>query len=289
MIASEIVHRRAPIIMILAVCSFGALLSPPAVTNLHTVAPIVRQAPASSQLVAALDIKSSLVFPDTSGVGAAGGQAAAFLQENLPKAEKLVETEVLPALGKAASDAAPVLEEVGKELAPLGKQALDIVAPVVVQGAKVAGAELFELAKQVGSTAIDVGGKLAVEAGTAASAAATKAANDAIAANEGKIDPSIKKTAGEAGFALGKAAEVATPILAEGVREVTPFAQQAFGTITREGAKALKQALTEVEKEIDGYTAATPAASAPSGDVAAKIAQAEAERQALLSKIAELQ
>ena len=146
-----------------------------------------------------------------------------------------------------------------------------------------------QIAKQVGSTAIDVGGKLAVEAGTAASAAATKAANDAIVANEGKIDPSIKKTAGEAGFALGKAAEVATPILAEGVREVTPFAQQAFGTITREGAKALKQALTEVEKEIDGYAAATPAASAPSGDVAAKIAQAEAERQALLSKIAELQ
>ena len=277
--------------MMLLAASFGALLTPPAQLYVHpTVAPIVRQAPASSQLVAALDIKSSLVFPDTSGVGAAGGQAAAFLQENLPKAEKLVETEVLPALGKAASDAAPVLQEVGKELAPLGKQALDIVAPVVVQGAKVAGAELFELAKQVGSTAIDVGGKLAVEAGTAASAAATKAANDAIVANEGKIDPSIKKTAGEAGFALGKAAEVASPILAEGVREVTPVAQEVFGTLTREGAKALRSALTEVEKEIDGYAAAAPAAPAgKSSEVTAKIAQAEAERQALLAKIAELQ
>ena len=138
---------------------------------MHTVAPIVRQAPRVEPPVAALDIKSS-PLPRYLRRRCCWGPGGRLPAGELAEGEKLVETEVLPALGKAARSAAPVLEEVGKELrARRGKQALLDIVPRrwwCRACAKVPAAELFELAKQVGSTAIDAGGKLAVEAGTAA-------------------------------------------------------------------------------------------------------------------------
>lgn len=228
---------------------------------------------------------------DVADKKAAASQAAANFQkainDNAPIVAEKLKTEVAPALASfsksalvEAEKAAPVIQQTATELAPVAQQAAEVLKPVLIKGATTAGTALFEFSKTAG-TALAKG---AVEAGTVIVNEASTQINAQVAPKLSTVvDENTKKTIEDGGKVFYA---TAAPLVDEGVKQATPLLESAFKSASKYGGAALRKGLANAESALDAYLAAedAPAASAASSSTSS-LANAQAERDALMAKI----
>jgi len=166
-------------------------------------------------------------------------------------ADKLT-NEVLPAVDKAAKEAAPVLKQVATDLAPVAQKTADVVGPLALRGLKALGEATVSAATVVGKSALDTASVVGKEAISQASSALMEAEKEA--EKEGLVPADAARQIEQSS---NEVAKTVGPILDEGVRQATPF----LGQLTQAGAKAARQGVSELGKQIDAYLDADDPAS----------------------------
>ena len=223
-----------------------------------------------------------------------------------PALEAKLKNEVAPALQKALETGLAAeekfVEKAVTDVAPIVTQAANDLVPVLKEQARAAKPYVTAAASQFFETAGSVLGK-AADAGLAAANANLAPVATEAGASLGKVvgekydaavDADVRSKLAAAGKAI---AETATPILEGSVRTITPLAQKAASEAASSGAVLLRQQLANVEASIDGYIGSEPAAAAKPAVASASepavasaaLSDAEAEKAAILAKIASLE